>query len=269
MSRLIEQTPSPEKPPKMEILLLGMPRTGTISIRVAFEVLGYIPFHGRMMDEMPRFYPLWTEALQAHYLKVGKPFTRLEYDKLFDGFNVSCNMPGTLLADELIKAYPEAKVIVSTRDVDKWLKSMRQSVDSAVQWKSFDWLAPWDPEVIGPWWKYHKFTHKLRPLIAPQGERQAYLDYYARIKELVPEGRLLEFNPRDGWEPLCQFLEVPIPTEPFPHVNNTDQFLAYRRRRWWRTLGLMVLKLVMPVSAVATAAWLVWRRTSLLKLKYL
>ena len=112
---------------------------------MAFEALGYRPFHGRMMDEMPHLYPLWTEALKARYHGIGKEFTREEYNKLFDGFNVSCNIPGTLLAEGLIKAYPEAKVILTTRDVDKWLESMKQSVDSAVRWKSFDWLAPWDP----------------------------------------------------------------------------------------------------------------------------
>ncbi|KAJ5216413.1 uncharacterized protein N7498_002820 [Penicillium cinerascens] len=248
----------------MEVLLLGMPRTGTISIRMAFEALGYRPFHGRMMDEMPHLYPLWTEALQARYYGIGKEFTREEYNKLFDGFNVSCNIPGTLLAEGLIKAYPEAKVILTTRDVDKWLESMKQSVDSAVRWKSFDWLAPWDPKVIGPWWRYHKFTHALRPLIAPQGERQAYLNYYARIKELVPANQLLEFHPSDGWEPLCEFLGVQIPPEPFPHVNNTDQFLAGRKKRWWRMIGLMMLKLVTPAIVVASTAWLIRGRTALL-----
>ncbi|KAF4233517.1 hypothetical protein CNMCM8980_010234 [Aspergillus fumigatiaffinis] len=262
MSRLIDKVPAPKNPLKMEILLLGMPRTGTISIRMAFEILKYRPFHGRMMDEMPHLYPLWTEALEARYLHTGKDYTRADYDKLFDGFNVSCNIPGTLVAAELIMAYPEAKVVVSTRDVDRWQQSMRQSVDSAVSWKSFDWLAPWDPHVIGPWWKYHKFQHRLRPLIAPQGERQAYLDYYAWIQKAVPADNLLVFNPRDGWEPLCQFLGVPIPDEPFPHVNNTEQFLNGRRRRWWRTVGLLVAKVSAPVLAVVAAAWWSWGRKS-------
>jgi hypothetical protein len=125
---------------------IPLPNTNsTAAIRMAFEILKYRPFHGRMMDEMPHLYPLWTEALEARYLHTGKDYTRADYDKLFDGFNVSCNIPGTLVAAELIMAYPEAKVVVSTRDVDRWQQSMRQSVDSAVSWKSFDWLAPWDP----------------------------------------------------------------------------------------------------------------------------
>ncbi|PYI11622.1 hypothetical protein BO78DRAFT_443746 [Aspergillus sclerotiicarbonarius CBS 121057] len=247
MSRLIDQIPPPSQPPTMEVLLLGMPRTGTISIRLAFEILSYTPFHGRIMDSLPHLYPLWTEALEARYLHTSAIYTRPDYDKLFSGFNVSCNIPGTLVAEYLIKAYPEAKVILSTRDVDKWLGSMQNSVDRAVKWRSFDWVAGWDTKVINPWWKYHTFTHSLRPLIAPHGERQAYLDHYARIKALVPSDRLLEFNPADGWEPLCEFLGKPVPECPFPRVNNTQEFLEGRRRRWWRGVAGMVLKVVFPV----------------------
>jgi hypothetical protein len=115
--------------------------------------------------------------------------------------------------------------------------------------------------VIGPWWKYHKYQHGLRPLIAPKGERQAYLEHYARIRELVPADNLLEFNPTDGWEPLCKFLGKPIPATPFPHVNNTNQFLAGRRRRWWRALGMAVVKISTPVVVVLAAAW--WSRLRL------
>ncbi|RAH41732.1 uncharacterized protein BO95DRAFT_467623 [Aspergillus brunneoviolaceus CBS 621.78] len=157
-SRLIDQIPAPKTPPKMKVLLFRMPRTGTIleayhrttiAIRMAFEILHYWPFHG---------------PLEARYLHTGKDYTRANYDKLFYGFNVSCNMTGTLVVADLIRAYPEAKVVVSTREVDRWLWSLRQSVDSAVSWKSFDWLAPWDP---------------------------AYLDYYAWIQHAVPAERVL------------------------------------------------------------------------------
>ncbi|RAK81770.1 sulfotransferase family protein [Aspergillus fijiensis CBS 313.89] len=162
-----------------------------IVICMAFEILHYWPFHGRMMDEIPHLYPLWTEALEARYLHTGKNYTRADYDKLFDGFNVSCNIPGTLVAADLIRAYPEAKVVVSTREVDRWLRSMRQSVDSAVSWKSFDWWTPWDPGSARHTW-----------MITPG------------------------FNTRDGWGPLCEFPGVPVPDVRFPHVNNTEQLLA-------------------------------------------
>lgn len=116
-----------------------------LAILSAFKILGYKPFHASMMDQYPYQLPLYTEALQAKYEKTTEPYGRKEFDKLFMGkWNVSCNMPGSLLADELIKAYPNAKIILTTRDVDKWQRSMKESVDAAVKWKAFDWLASWD-----------------------------------------------------------------------------------------------------------------------------
>lgn len=97
------------------------------------------------MDQYPHLFPLYLEALQVRFEKNAELYGRKEFDKLFMGkWNVSCNMPGSLFADDLIKAYPNAKIILTTRDVDKWQRSMKESVDAAVKWKSFDWLASWD-----------------------------------------------------------------------------------------------------------------------------
>ncbi|PTB42446.1 hypothetical protein M441DRAFT_191146 [Trichoderma asperellum CBS 433.97] len=258
-ARLIDQKPeAPKGGVEMEVLVLGMPRTGTLSILSAFKILGYKPFHASMMDQYPYQLPLYTEALQAKYEKTTEPYGRKEFDKLFMGkWNVSCNMPGSLLADELIKAYPNAKIILTTRDVDKWQRSMKESVDAAVKWKAFDWLASWDSVVIGPWWKYHKYQHSLRPILAPNGERQAYLDHYKRINEIVPPGRVLNFNVAEGWEPLCNFLGKDIPHVPFPNVNNKNDFLAGRRRRLWILLRVILRKLFVPaVMLVALSYWL-------------
>lgn len=258
--RIIDTLPEKENPMEMEILILGMPRTGIISLRTGLAQLGYKCFHGQMMDKFPELYPLWEEALRAKYLDEGELFGRAEYDKLLGDYNVSCNFPGTLVAADLIAAYPNAKVILTNRDVDAWLRSMHQSVDSAVTWKSFDWIAPFDP-VYGPWWKYHKFQHFLRPLLAPKGERQAFIDHYEEVHRLVPKDRLLEYRVSEGWEPLCEFLGKKVPDAPFPHVNKTSQFLEGRTRRWWHAIGCMMQKILPPVGvAAAGAAWW-WRAT--------
>ncbi|TIA07784.1 hypothetical protein D6C80_09590 [Aureobasidium pullulans] len=240
--RLIDKLPEPSKGVEMEVLLLGMPRTGTISLLSAFKVLGYKPFHGSMMEQYPHLLNIWLEALKAKFFGISSPYGRKEFDKMFDGWNVACNMPGSLLAEDLIKAYPNAKIVLSTRDVSKWQRSMRDSVDTAVRWRTFDWLASWDPDRIGLWWSYHKFQHSLRPILAPNGERQAYLDHYQKINEMVPAHQVLNFSVGEGWEPLCKFLGKDIPTTPFPRVNNKDSFLADRERRWWQMVRIMLWK---------------------------
>lgn len=130
---------------------------------------------------------------------------------------------------------------------------MAESLDLTIKWRSFDWLAPWEPvsvdfyilfffpvltifqggladellfrtqkRFIGPWRRYHKFLHGLRPLLATNEERQAYLDYYDRIGRLVPPDQLLYFNVAEGWEPLCKFLGKEVPATQFPKANNTN-----------------------------------------------
>lgn len=76
----------------------------------------------------------------------------------------------------------------------------------------------------------------------------------------MPPERLLNFHVSEGWEPLCKFLGKEIPDTPFPNVNNTNQFLAERRRRWWLILRIMLVKISVPVVAVAVASWWVWSR---------
>ncbi|KAI0452106.1 P-loop containing nucleoside triphosphate hydrolase protein [Xylaria acuta] len=246
VDRLAENTSGAE----LEVIVLGMPRTGSISMRVALEKLGYKCFHGRLMDEDPRLYEPWGEAIRAKYFGEGELFGRKEFDKMYGDYNAACNYPGTMVAEDLVKAYPNAKIILTNRDVDKWAQSLKQSVDIGRSWKSFDWVAPFDP-VYGPWWKYHKLEHAVRPYMAPKGERQGYLDYYARMRSLVPEERLLDYQVSEGWEPVCSFLGKDIPDEPFPRANNTDQFLAVRRWRWWHAVYCMVIRVVPAFGAAA------------------
>lgn len=238
--RLIDQLPEKRNPKGMRILILGMPRTGIVSLHTALARVGYKPFHGQMMDEMPELYPLWEEALGAKYYGEGEPFGVREYNKILGDFDVCSNFPGILVAEDLIKAYPEAKVILTTRDVDAWLRPMRNWVDPAHKWKSLDWLAPWEPTVIGPWWKYYCFQRRLRQQLTLEGERQAFLNHYALVRNMVPPERLLDFNVSEGWDPLCDFLDIAKPDFDFPHVSNTDQFLAARAQRWRRAFNAML-----------------------------
>ncbi|KAM0259793.1 hypothetical protein ACHAPA_010539 [Fusarium lateritium] len=256
--RRIDALPPKEDALEMEVLVLGMPRTGSISMRHAMSKLGYKVFHGGVLEANPQRFPYWEEALVGKYFG-GKPFGRPEFEKVLGEFNASVNFPATMWAEELLKAYPNAKVILTTRDVDKWLFSMKQSVDASFIWfaMTFNWLAPFDP-IWGPWWRFHKLGHKIRPIQAPRGERIGFLEHYELMKELVPRERLLEYRVGEGWERLCTFLDKPVPAEPFPHVNNLDSFLADRNKRWWHAFNCMLVRVLPPtavVVAVVAAAW--------------
>lgn len=247
--RLIDAEPEPPRDgAEMEVLVLGMPRLGTLSLVAAFNILGYRPLHESMMDQNPHLLGLFLEALQARFQGTVKPYGRNEFDKVFMGrWNVSCNnMPVTLLTDDVIKAYPNAKIILTTRD--------GQHSDPAVKWKRiFDWMASWDPDHIGLWWYYHKYQRALRPILAPDGEDQAYLNHYKRLNELPPPDRALDYDVADGWEPLCKFLGRDVPSVPFPVVKNRTSSLGQQMMR------LMLRKIAMRVFwfvAVACAVLL-------------
>jgi hypothetical protein len=248
-ARLIDSKPAHTSPKKMQILILGMPRTGVSSLRAALNMLDYTTFHGSMMNQAPHLYPYWTEALSAYHYGTCRRYDRADYDKLLGDYNVSCNLPGTFVWQDLVKAYPEAKIILTTRNVDKWIKSMKESVDEGVKWKTWDIVTQFEPTQRA-WWKYQKFQQVLRKHLAPRGERQAYIDHYDEIRKAVPAERLLDFDVNGGWEPLCEFLGKDVPEQGFPHVNDKEGFMVARTQRWYKSYYAMISTMLPAATMV-------------------
>lgn len=105
----------------MKVLALGVGRTGTASLRIALERLGYLKCYHMMSASMenPPDCLMWHDALLAKYDGVGE-FGRKEWDQLLGDCQAVCDWPACAFAKELIEAYPNAKVILTTRDVDSW-----------------------------------------------------------------------------------------------------------------------------------------------------
>ncbi|KAL1639576.1 hypothetical protein SLS58_007775 [Diplodia intermedia] len=199
-NRLIDQLPSPTSPPEIQLLVLGLPRTGLTSLRHALTALDYDCYSPATLDAHPSHYAYWEEALRAKYLDDGAPFTRADYAKLLAPHTACIDAPCAFLAADLIAAFPRARVVLTRCDPDAWARYTlhhHQMVDSSLDWRSFDWVprSPWDlARVAGPWAKFRRFERFLRPLLAPRGEREAFLDHYDEVRELVPEERLLEYS---------------------------------------------------------------------------
>ncbi|KAH8700904.1 P-loop containing nucleoside triphosphate hydrolase protein [Talaromyces proteolyticus] len=228
----------------MKVLALGVGRTGTASLRTALHQLGYIKTYHMMSAsiENPPDCLMWLDALAAKYDGVGK-FGRREWDQLLGDCQAVCDWPACAFAKELIEAYPNAKVILTTRDVDSWHTSTMKTVywrATDVEHKfvsNFSWAASMYYPMINKF--FATFFHNDFP---NQG-KQIYREHLAEVRSLVPPERLLEFNVKDGWEPLCEFLGEEIPENPFPRSNDIANFIERSRRRNRRQMLNAVLQL--------------------------
>ncbi|KAI9721693.1 MAG: hypothetical protein M1828_005061 [Chrysothrix sp. TS-e1954] len=261
MSLMEKQTAQRTRP--MRVLCLGQSRTGTMSMYTALTDLGYKPYHMIEALKNPAHdFPLWEEGLNAKFQGQGKPWGLREFDVMLGNFDALLDIPCTMFADELIKLYPDAKVLLTTRDVDSWLKSMR-GIGVVFSWNW--WVARFDPAVAGPW--YHFVQAILEsgfPKLGtgfsdyePNGRgRDYFINHYNHIREITPKDRLFEHHPKMGYGPLCDFLEIETPKdEPYPHINDTLGFRELHAKIWWAAFGKAVLKIGAVAAPIAAASW--------------
>ncbi|KAI3334531.1 P-loop containing nucleoside triphosphate hydrolase protein [Ustulina deusta] len=217
----------------MRALLLAPGRTGTASMRAAMKQLGFVDTY-HMMNcsiENPPDALLWMDALRAKYDGVGE-FTRKDWDKLLGGSQAVCDWPACAFAKELIEAYPEAKIVMTTRDVDSWHASTMKTVYWRVTDPELRMLShfSWAAKMYYPMLK--KFFDTFFEGDFPNRGKDVFTKHYAEVRKMVPPERLLEYRVQDGWEPLCKFLDCPVPKDvPFPNVNDNSDFVSRSRRR--------------------------------------
>ena len=115
----------------MEVLVLGVSRTATASLRAALLQLGYKSvYHMTEVLRSPRDVELWEQALRHKFKGEGQPLARAEWDMLLGQFQATMDMPSCCLMPELIEAYPEAKVVVCERDEEKWWRSIQATFNA-------------------------------------------------------------------------------------------------------------------------------------------
>lgn len=198
------------------------------------QELGFSPFHGQEYPSNPkRWFLLWKEAIDCKFLGKDKPYGREEFDKLLGGYDAVMDFPPCLFWEDFYKAYPDVKIILTNRDTDSWLKSMQNTIFDFMQWK------------IWRVWRYvdRQQTKPMLDMLTTsfevfcnsdygEGARQAYIDHYARVRNTIPRDQLLEFNFGDGYEPLCKFLDLPVPEKPYPHQNTSANFNGLQEELW-------------------------------------
>ncbi|WP_066372078.1 sulfotransferase family protein [Herbidospora mongoliensis] len=227
----------------MDVIGAGFGRTGTRSLKAALEVLGFDPCH-HMADVIaePRRVRQWLDVGEGR---------SSDWNTIFQGFRSAVDFPASSYWRELAAHYPEAKVVLTVRDPDRWYDSARDTI----------FRRAIEASVPRPWWRrlvtwlitrrvpdfallprMVNATVNDRLFDGRVGDRDHCVEVFRRhveeVRAAIPAERLLVFECREGWEPLCAFLGVPVPDEPFPRVNERAEF---HRKRPGRALRLIVL----------------------------
>ncbi|VDP66433.1 unnamed protein product [Echinostoma caproni] len=214
------------------IIVLGLERTGTTSVKVALEKLLKQPcYHlSEIRDKHPEHVIQWKNLFLKLKSNPSSAPSKNEIDGLVKGYRSSSGLPLSSLYHHLVKLYPEAKFILTTRDRKLWIQSVRETVLPRGGMKV--------PDVVGPLAEFLKSCFETNTLAIRHtlGDdldldddialMNAYDKRNAEIEATIPSDRLLLFRPGMGWDPLCKFLNLPIPDEGFPWVNTREQFYA-------------------------------------------
>jgi hypothetical protein len=199
----------------LEVIGAGLGRTGTLTLKTALERLGYAPCHHMLevFANAERQVPYWNRAA------LGEKF---DWDELYGDYRATVDWPGAYFYAELAERYPDAKVILSLRDPKRWFESMQETILKSMVMMGLDRPAPKDHPmrfagIIIPERTFN-FDFSEANVIA------AFERHNAEVRRNIPADRLLVFEAAQGWEPLCGFLGVPVPDEPFPRVNSREEF---------------------------------------------
>ena len=196
----------------MNVIGAGVGRTATFSLKFALEHIGLGPcYHmSEVFASARRSIPLWLDVVN------GKP----DWDTIFDGYQSTTDYPACSYWRELADYYPDAKVVLTVRDADSWFDSVSETIFSDQMHGS---LAGSPVETVMRGVIFDAFGDRRK-------DRAFMTDWFKRrnqqVIDALPRERLLVYSPQEGWEPLCAFLGVPLPDEPFPRINRRDELSA-------------------------------------------
>jgi hypothetical protein len=208
----------------MELIGAGLPRTATLSQKLALEALGLAPCYHmvNVLSDLGQA-ELWRKALDGD----------LALTEILDGFPATVDWPGSFFYRDLIELYPDAKVLLSVREPDAWARSMRDTIwglfydDVLMRHLSFARAS-----IDTPWRDYLAMMEQMWAASGLLDGADTTLEYMGaamsryndEVQQTVPADRLLVWTASDGWDPLCAFLGLPVPSTPFPRVNDRSEF---------------------------------------------
>jgi hypothetical protein len=197
----------------MHVIGTGVGRTGTYSLKIALNELDLGPCYHmeEVILHMGEQLPLWQAAVQ------GRP----DWAAIFKGYRSAVDWPTAGFFRELYAAFPEAKFVHTVRSPESWAASFSETIHKLAQGKDQA------PPPMRPWLEMAvRVVEKNGFAIgsSPAQLSEAFEKNTAAVRAAIPQDRLLVFDVKDGWAPLCAFLGVPVPGKPFPRSNSREEF---------------------------------------------
>jgi hypothetical protein len=193
----------------LEVIGAGLGRTGTLSLKAALDILGYEPCYHMLECVMqgPEHWKLWEAAQQG----------ARDWDTIFAGRSATVDFPACTSWKALAEHYPHAKVVLGVRDPECWYESTQQTIFAPrwIDYLSTSIAADFVDTNVNSYFEGR--MHDKEYLV------QRFKDHVAEVQATIPAERLLTFKAEDGWKPLCKFLDRPVPDQPFPHIEDSEE----------------------------------------------
>ena len=253
---MIDQPETANRQPGLQIIGAGFGRTGTLSLKAALEELGFGPcYHMSEVFQRPDHIAIWQAAAD------GKT---INWDTIFANYQSTVDWPSCAFYEQLLRAYPNAKILLTVRDPENWYESVSNTIYQihhrigvSLLSRLLSYVGKAIMTTIQP---HMKQTFRMQTAVIWDGtfggnfeDKQHALAVFARhieeVKQNVPPEKLLVYNVKEGWEPLCAFLSVAVPEgKPFPRLNDRDNFVGTRRMQQVERLsGALILSLLASV----------------------
>ncbi len=200
----------------LQVIGAGFGRTGTFSVKNALEALGFRPcYHMTELFQKPGASEQW-EAIVAGALA--------DWNTVFAGYQATVDWPSCAFYKELLQVYPEAKVLLTVRDPEQWYESVRSTIYDVSRRRLPD--SPHAQMVNTLIWE-RTFDGKLEDKDYAIAVFRRHIE---EVKQHVSPEKLLVYDVKERWEPLCAFLGVEVPVDtPFPWLNDRDNFVGRNR----------------------------------------
>src|SRR5262245_59892727 len=197
----------------LAVIGTGLGRTGTKSLQLALERLGFGPCYHmhEVFNHLATHVPMWHRAARGEMV---------DWDRLFAGYRSAVDFPASAFFHELADHYPTAKVVLTVRDPERWYQSFSDTIVHPLTTPMVDQFADWQAMA------QKVILHRVfSGNVADKTHVIARFRHHNVVvqRSISPE-RLLVYEVSQGWEPLCEFFGVGAPGEAFPKTNSTEEF---------------------------------------------